>query len=38
MKRLFHAIVFVLSGAQTVGDTTTLADYSALAILREDEE
>ncbi len=35
MRRLLRDIA---SGAQTVGDTTTLEDYSVLARLREDEE
>jgi acetyl-CoA synthetase len=35
MRRLLRDIA---SGAQTVGDTTTLEDYSVLAKLREDEE
>jgi acetyl-CoA synthetase len=35
MRRLLRDIA---SGSQTVGDTTTLEDYSVLAKLREDEE
>src|SRR5262249_30979737 len=35
MRRLLRDIA---SGAQTVGDTTTLEDFSVLAKLREDEE
>jgi len=35
MRRLLRDIA---SGAQTVGDTTTLEDYSVVAKLREDEE
>jgi acetyl-CoA synthetase len=35
MRRLLRDIA---SGAQTIGDTTTLEDYSVLAKLREDEE
>jgi acetyl-CoA synthetase len=35
MRRLLREIA---SGAQTVGDTTTLEDYSVLARLREEEE
>lgn len=35
MRRLLRDIA---SGAQTVGDTTSLEDYSVLAKLREDEE
>jgi acetyl-CoA synthetase len=35
MRRLLRDIA---SGAQTVGDTTTLEDYSVLARLREEEE
>jgi acetyl-CoA synthetase len=35
MRRLLRDIA---SGAQTVGDTTTLEDYSVLAKLREEEE
>jgi acetyl-CoA synthetase len=35
MRRLLRDIA---SGAQTIGDTTTLEDYSVLAKLKEDEE
>jgi acetyl-CoA synthetase len=35
MRRLLRDIA---SGRETVGDTTTLEDYSVLAKLREDEE
>jgi acetyl-CoA synthetase len=35
MRRLLRDIA---SGAQTIGDTTTLEDYSVLAKLRDEEE
>jgi acetyl-CoA synthetase len=35
MRRLLRDIA---SGKETVGDTTTLEDYSVLAQLRDDEE